>query len=329
VTPSGTLIVAARYRVGASTRLAPVSAPRRNVELKATDPDPARSLAVCLELGAADEGTLIQRDTYFRVPEGRLKLREQEPGGAVLVQYRRDDRPEARESRYRLIEVEDAAATRTALDEALGTLAVVEKERRLLLWEGVRIHLDTVEALGSFVELEGVAPEGSDLSGEHDRVARLSEALGIDDSRILSDSYSDLVLAAAEGGSEQLIAAARGALERAYAPYSRYRVGVALRAPDGSVHVGANVENAAYPLGNCAEASAIGAMVAAGRTKIVEAAVIGDGEEPCVPCGGCRQRLREFMPLDATVHLIAEKGARASMTLEELLPRSFGPEYLP
>ena len=306
-----------------------MSAPRRNVELKATDPDPARSLAVCLELGAADEGTLIQRDTYFRVPEGRLKLREQEPGGAVLIQYRRDDRPEARESRYRLIEVEDAEAARTALDEALGTLAVVEKERRLLLWEGVRIHLDSVKGLGSFVELEGVAPEGSDLSGEQDRVARLGEALGIDDSRILSDSYSDLVLAGAAGGREQLIAAAREALERAYAPYSRYRVGVALRAPDGSVHVGANVENAAYPLGNCAEASAIGAMVAAGRTKIVEAAVIGDGEEPCVPCGGCRQRLREFMPLDATVHLIAEKGARASMTLEELLPRSFGPEYLP
>jgi homotetrameric cytidine deaminase len=329
VTPSGTLIVAARYRVGASTRLAPVSAPRRNVELKATDPDPARSLAVCLELGAADEGTLFQRDTYFRVPEGRLKLREQEPGGAVLIQYRRADRPEARESRYRLIEVEDAGATRSALDEALGTLAIVEKERRLLLWEGVRIHLDKVEGLGSFVELEGVAPERSDLSGEHDRVARLTEALGIEDSTILSDSYSDLVLAAADGGSEQLIAAARGALERAYAPYSRYRVGVALRAPDGSVHVGANVENAAYPLGNCAEASAIGAMVAAGRTKIVEAAVIGDGEEPCVPCGGCRQRLREFMPLDATVHLIAEKGPRASMTLEELLPRSFGPEYLP
>jgi homotetrameric cytidine deaminase len=328
VTPSGTLIVAARYRVGASTRLAPVSAPRRNVELKATDPDPARSLAVCLELGATDGGTLVQRDTYFRVPDGRLKLREQEPGGAVLIQYRRDDRPEARESRYRLVELQDAGAARTALEQALGTLAVVEKERRLLLWEGVRIHLDTVAGLGSFVELEGVAPEGSDLSGEHDRVARLSEALGIDDARILSDSYSDLVLAA-EQSSEQLIAAARAVLERAYAPYSRFRVGVALRAPDGSLHVGANVENAAYPLGNCAEASAIGAMVAAGRTKIVEAAVIGDGEEPCVPCGGCRQRLREFMPLDATVHLLAEKGARASMTLEELLPRSFGPEYLP
>jgi homotetrameric cytidine deaminase len=305
-----------------------VSAPRRNVELKATDPDPARSLAACLALGATDEGTLVQRDTYFRVPDGRLKLREQEPGGAVLIQYRRDDRPQARESRYRLIAVDDAEATRSGLHESLGTLAVVEKERRLLLWEGVRIHLDTVKGLGSFVELEGVAPEESDLSAEHDRVAQLGEALGIDGERILSDSYSDLVLAA-QADSEQLIAAARAVFERAYAPYSRYRVGVALRSPDGSVHVGANVENAAYPLGNCAEASAIGAMVAAGRTEIVEAAVIGDGEEPCVPCGGCRQRLREFMPLDATVHLIAEKGARASMTLEELLPRSFGPEYLP
>jgi homotetrameric cytidine deaminase len=304
-----------------------VSAPRRNVELKATDPDPERSLEIALELGAEDRGVLVQRDTYFRVPEGRLKLREETPGGAVLIQYAREDRPEARESRYRITPVEDPETLRRSLDGALGTLVVVDKERRLLLWQGVRIHLDTVRGLGSFLELEGVAPEDSDLSGEHDRVTELSEALGLDDSRILADSYSDRVLAAA--GSEQLVEAARAALERAYAPYSNYRVGVALRAPDGSVHVGANVENAAYPLGNCAEASAIGAMIAAGRDKIVEAAVIGDGEEPCVPCGGCRQRLREFMPLDATVHLIAEKGARAEMTLQELLPRSFGPEYLP
>jgi homotetrameric cytidine deaminase len=327
VTPSGTLIAAARYRVGASTRLAAVSAPRRNVELKATDPDPARSLQIALELGAEDRGVLVQRDTYFRVPEGRLKLREQEPGGAALIQYAREDRPEARTSRYRITPVEDPDTLRRSLEEALGTLVVVDKERRLLLWEGVRIHLDTVQGLGSFLELEGVAPEDSDLAREHDRVAQLSRALGLDESRILADSYSDRVLAAA--GSEELIAAARGALERAYAPYSNFRVGVALRAPDGSVHVGANVENAAYPLGNCAEASAIGALIAAGRGRIVEAAVVGDGDEPCVPCGGCRQRLREFMPLDATVHLIAEKGARAEMTLEELLPRSFGPEYLP
>jgi homotetrameric cytidine deaminase len=317
----------ARYRVGTCTRLAAVSSPRRNVELKATDPDPEHSLATVRALGAEDRGTLVQRDTYFRVADGRLKLREETPGGAALIQYARADRAEARESRYRIAPVQDAAALKEALDAALGTLVVVDKRRRLLLWEGVRIHLDTVEGLGSFLELEGVAPEDSDLSGERDRVGRLSEALGLDESRILADSYSDRLLA--QAGGEELIVRAREAMQQAYAPYSRYRVGVALRASDGSVHLGANVENAAYPLGNCAEASAIGALVAAGHTRIVEAAVIGDGEEPCVPCGGCRQRLREFMPLDATVHLLADKGARATMTLEELLPRSFGPEYLP
>jgi len=302
-----------------------VSEPRRNVEVKATDPDPGRSLSVCLELGAEDKGVLVQRDTYFRVPDGRLKLREETPGGAALVQYHRSDAASARESRYRLAPVEDAVALREALGAALGTLVVVDKERRLLLWNGVRIHLDAVRGLGSFVELEGVAAPGSDLSAERENVARLSEALGLDESRVLAHSYSDLLL----GEEERLIAAARGAMERAYAPYSNYRVGVALRAPDGSIHIGANVENAAYPLGNCAEASAIGALIAAGRREIAEAAVIGDGEEPCVPCGGCRQRLRELMPLSGTVHLLADAGAHATMTLEELLPRSFGPEFLP
>ena len=89
-----------------------MSSPRRNVELKATDPDPERSLATVRDLGAEDRGTLVQRDTYFRVADGRLKLREETPGGAALIQYARADRPEARESRYRLIEVEDADATR-------------------------------------------------------------------------------------------------------------------------------------------------------------------------------------------------------------------------
>jgi homotetrameric cytidine deaminase len=302
-----------------------VSEPRRNVEVKATDPDPGRSLSVCLELGAEDKGVLLQRDTYFRVPDGRLKLREETPGGAALIQYHRPDETQPRESRYRLAPVEDGEALREALDTALGTLVVVDKERRLLLWKGVRIHLDTVQGLGSFVELEGVAPPESDLSAERENVARLSEALGLDESRVLADSYSDLLL----GEEDRLIAAARGAMEKAYAPYSNYRVGVALRAPDGSIHVGANVENAAYPLGNCAEASAIGALIAAGRREIAEAAVIGDGEQPCVPCGGCRQRLRELMPLSGTVHLLADAGAHATMTLEELLPRSFGPEFLP
>jgi homotetrameric cytidine deaminase len=301
-----------------------VTEPRRNVELKAVDPDPERSLAVCRELGAEDRGVLVQRDTYFRTRSGRLKLREEEPGGATLVQYDRPDAARARLSSYRLVPVEDADGLRASLDAALGTLVVVDKERHLLLWEGVRIHLDRVRDLGTFVELEGVAPPESDLSAERDRVAHLAEALGIGPDRILSDSYSDRLL-----GAEALVSAARDAMERAYAPYSRYSVGAALRAEDGSVHTGANVENAAYPQGQCAEASAIGALVAAGHTRVVEAAVIAGADEVCVPCGGCRQRLREFMALDATVHLCGSSGARESVTLEALLPRSFGPEHLP
>jgi homotetrameric cytidine deaminase len=299
-----------------------VSAPRRNIELKAVDPDPTRSLAVCRGLGAEDRGVLRQRDTYFRARSGRLKLREQEPGEAVLIQYDRPDAATTRESRYRLAPVPDPGTLCAALDAALGTLVVVDKDRHLLLWEGVRIHLDTVRGLGSFVELEGVAPPESDLSAEREKVERLREALGIDD--VLEDSYSDRLL-----GPDALVAAAREAMERAHAPYSRFRVGAALRADDGSLHAGANVENAAYPQGQCAEASAIGVLVAAGRTKVLEAAVIADGGDVCVPCGGCRQRLRELMALDGLVHLCSTAGERRTVTLGELLPMSFGPELLP
>ena len=297
-------------------------APRRNIELKALDPDPARSLAVCLELGAEDRGVLRQRDTYFRTRAGRLKLREEEPGGAVLIQYDRPDAAQARESRYRLTRVEDADELRASLDAALGTLVVVDKERHLLLWDGVRIHLDTVQGLGSFVELEGVAPPESNLTPEREKVARLQAELGIVE--VLTDSYSDRLL-----GADALIAAAREVMTRAHAPYSRFHVGAALRAEDGSIHAGANVENSAYPQGQCAEASAIGVLVAGGRTRVLEAAVIADSDAICVPCGGCRQRLREFMPLDGVIHLCSAGGERRTATLEELLPYSFGPEFLP
>ena len=297
-----------------------MSSPRRNIELKAIDPDPARSLAICRELNAEDRGVLRQRDTYFRARTGRLKLRE-EPGGATLIQYDRPDAAQARESRYRLTAVPDPDGLRASLDAALGTLVVVDKERHLLLWEGVRIHLDTVQGLGSFVELEGVAPADSDLGAEQEKVARLRDALQIGD--ILTDSYSDRLL-----GADALVAAAREVMGRAHAPYSRFLVGAALRAEDGSIHAGANVENAAYPQGQCAEASAIGVLIAAGRTKVLEAAVISSGDEICVPCGGCRQRLREFMPLDGLVHLCSAT-ERRTVTLEELLPLSFGPEFLP
>jgi cytidine deaminase len=127
---------------------------------------------------------------------------------------------------------------------------------------------------------------------------------------------------------EALFNAASAAQQRAYVPYSRFRVGAALRGASGAIYAGCNVENAAYPVGNCAEASAIAAMILAGETRIAEALVIGDGAGLCTPCGGCRQRLREFAPLTARVHVAGAEGLRRSFTVEELLPASFGPENL-
>ena len=126
-----------------------------------------------------------------------------------------------------------------------------------------------------------------------------------------------------------LFAAARKAQENAYAPYSRFRVGAALRAPSGAIYAGGNVENAAYPEGVCAETSAISAMAAAGERRIAEICVVGDGNALCTPCGGCRQRIREFADGETLVHVAGPEGVRRSFPLAELLPESFGPEHLP
>jgi cytidine deaminase len=126
-----------------------------------------------------------------------------------------------------------------------------------------------------------------------------------------------------------LLAAALEARANAYAPYSGFAVGAALRAEDGRVFAGANVENAAYPAGLCAEASAIGAMVAAGARRIVELVVVAEGAALCTPCGTCRQRIRELGAPGAKVHVAGPEGIRRSFTLAELLPHSFGPENLP
>lgn len=167
--------------------------PRRNVELKARDDEPARSLAVCRELGAEDCGEMWQRDTYFAVPRGGLKLREQRPGRPHLIQFDRADQPQERERRYRIVDVGDAHALTAALGHALGVRGVVEKRRRLFLWRSVRIHLDVVERLGTFVELEAVAPPHSDLMLERERVAALREALAIGDDRLVACGYATLL----------------------------------------------------------------------------------------------------------------------------------------
>jgi cytidine deaminase len=126
-----------------------------------------------------------------------------------------------------------------------------------------------------------------------------------------------------------LLAAAASVRANAHAPYSRFKVGAAIRTEDGRIHVGANVENAAYPQGLCAEAAAIGAMVAAGARRIREIAVLADGPELCTPCGGCRQRIREFATAETMVHVCGPEGVRRSLTLGELLPLAFGPQNLP
>jgi homotetrameric cytidine deaminase len=304
------------------------SLPRRNLELKARDPDPARTLRRALALGAEDRGVVAQRDTYFAAPHGRLKLREEQPGGAHLVAYERTDAGEARVSRYRLAPLSDPAALRDALDAALGTTGVVAKRRRLLLWEGVRIHLDEVEGAGTFVELEAIAAEGPGLEREQTLVARLRAELEIGDGAIVAVGYADLVGALPRGAADgddadRLLAAAEAASRRAHAPYSGHRVGAALLAPDGSVVAAANVENSAYPQSQCAEASALGALVAAGHTTFTAVAVVGQGLDVCPPCGGCRQRLAELAGPATPVHLGRPGGPRATVSLGELLPLAF------
>lgn len=111
--------------------------------------------------------------------------------------------------------------------------------------------------------------------------------------------------------------------KRAYAPYSRFQVGAALRSTSGATHVGCNVENVAYPEGTCAEAGAIAAMIAAGDTAIAEILVIADSPSPVPPCGGCRQKIAEFAKPDVKVTLCTTDGAQRVMTVAELLPGLF------
>jgi cytidine deaminase len=123
--------------------------------------------------------------------------------------------------------------------------------------------------------------------------------------------------------AHDLFEAAREAMGRAYAPYSKFPVGAAIRAEDGKVYVGANIENLSFPQGWCAEPTAIGAMVMGGGRRIKEIAVIAEKLALCPPCGGCRQKIAEFAGPDTRVYLCDEQGVQKTMTMEELLPFSF------
>lgn len=127
---------------------------------------------------------------------------------------------------------------------------------------------------------------------------------------------------------DELVAAARAARNRAYAPYSGFAVGAALLDEQGRIHAGCNVENAAYPQSQCAEASAIGNLIVAGGRQIVAAVVVGVAPEPLTPCGGCRQKLREFATGATPVWSANLHQVRGRFTLGQLLPESFGPNQL-
>ena len=117
-------------------------------------------------------------------------------------------------------------------------------------------------------------------------------------------------------------------LKNAHAPYSKFPVAAIIKGASGAIYSGVNVENAAYPQGWCAEASAIAAMVSSGETEIYELAVMAKSDEICTPCGGCRQKIREFASQDLKIFCFGPNGLKATYTLGELLPYSFGPEHL-
>jgi cytidine deaminase len=127
----------------------------------------------------------------------------------------------------------------------------------------------------------------------------------------------------------KLLEAARRAQANAYANYSHFKVGAALLADDGKIYAGANVENASYPEGQCAETSAIGAMITGGAHRIKEILIIADGPLLCTPCGGCRQRIREFADDDTPVHIAGPDGYRHTFRFGDLLPASFSARNLP
>ncbi|MCJ8323500.1 MAG: cytidine deaminase [Rhizobiales bacterium] len=120
-----------------------------------------------------------------------------------------------------------------------------------------------------------------------------------------------------------LVVAAKTAMENAYAPYSKYQVGAAIRAENGQIYAGCNVENAAYPEGTCAEAGAIAAMIAAGAKQIKDIVIIAVGDVEAAPCGGCRQKINEFAEPDLTIFVVSTAGDTTRYSLGEILPHSF------
>jgi predicted adenylyl cyclase CyaB len=166
---------------------------RSNLETKArhTDLDSAREAAV--RLGARRHAEEAQTDTYFQVPHGRLKLREIDGQLAALIWYDRPNHEGSRLCSYHLVPVPDPAGLKAALTAALGVRGVVRKRRTICLWHNVRIHLDEVAGLGTFVEFEAVLGPGQDEATAQERLEQLGRALAIDPAAYLAPSYADLL----------------------------------------------------------------------------------------------------------------------------------------
>jgi adenylate cyclase class IV len=178
---------------------------RRNIEIKARCGDLAAAEDAARRFGAWRAARLSQEDTYFHVPEGRLKLRRivdaDAPGAAPargeLIFYRRVDRAEARRSDYALVDLRsDVDGLRRLLADTLGTVAIVRKERIVYLLESTRIHLDTVDALGDFIEIERVMAAGDSEGAARAEVERIAAALSVRSADLVAASYADLVAAA-------------------------------------------------------------------------------------------------------------------------------------
>jgi adenylate cyclase class 2 len=166
---------------------------RRNIELKARCRDLASAANAARSLGAVRQGVLVQTDTYFHVSQGRLKLREHEGGRAELIAYSRPDHPEFRASEYHVVPVPNSVELKAALASALGVRGEVHKRRDLYLWRNVRIQLDDVNGLGTFVEFEAVMSPGEDDGTSLERLRVLSKSLGVRDEDRVAQSYSDLL----------------------------------------------------------------------------------------------------------------------------------------
>jgi len=165
----------------------------KNIELKARFPDLTVARAKAESIGAKFNATLNQTDTYFRAHSGRLKLREINGGQAELIAYHRSNAVESRESSYTIIPIAEPALLKQALTVTLGVRQIVTKQRDLWLWKNVRIHLDQVKGLGSFIEFEAVVSDEFNEEVSAKNVAELCAHLSIREQDLIGQSYSDLL----------------------------------------------------------------------------------------------------------------------------------------